>query len=115
MVTDLDAGRLHFAKEFVPSCSTYQINTALGPEENAKAIRQLFMPSFASDGGAQLQAEYYAPRTVLECTGVESSVCTAAYAARRGGTVCVIGVGKPVMNNFPFMHLSLAEVGIWLP
>jgi len=29
---------------------------------------------------------------------------------RRGGVVCVIGVGKSVMNNLPFMHISLAEV-----
>ncbi len=26
----------------------------------------------------------------------------------------VIGVGRPVMNNVPFMHLSLAEVSIHL-
>jgi len=43
---------------------------------------------------------------------VESSICTAAFAARRGGTVMVIGVGRPVVNGLPFMHLSLAEVSI---
>ncbi|KLU82195.1 hypothetical protein MAPG_01271, partial [Magnaporthiopsis poae ATCC 64411] len=53
-----------------------------------------------------------APPAVLECTGVESSVCTAAFTARRGGVVVVIGVGKEVMNNLPFMHLSLAEIDL---
>jgi hypothetical protein len=24
--------------------------------------------------------------------------------------VMVIGVGKPILNNLPFMHISLAEV-----
>lgn len=101
VITDLDSGRLTFAKEFIPNCQTYQMDRTLGTEENAKRIRKVFEAD---------QDEYKAPRTVLECTGVESSVCTAAYAVRRGGTVMVIGVGKAIMNNLPFMHLSLAEV-----
>lgn len=99
VITDLEPRRLAFAKEFLPSCKTYQINTSLDATGNAKAIRALFGDD-----------EYFAPSTVLECTGVESSVCTAAYTARRGGTVMVIGVGKSIMNNLPFMHISLAEV-----
>jgi L-iditol 2-dehydrogenase len=99
VITDLEPSRLEFAKTFVPSCITYQVNRSLNAQGNAKAIRALF--------GTE---EYFAPETVLECTGVESSVCTAAYTARRGGKVVVIGVGKAIMNNLPFMHLSLAEV-----
>lgn len=99
VITDLEPSRLAFAKEFVPSCIPYQIDGSLDAGGNAKAIRALF----GTD-------EYFAPETVLECTGVESSICTAAYAARRGGTVVVIGVGKSTINNLPFMHLSLAEV-----
>ncbi|KAE8308437.1 chaperonin 10-like protein [Aspergillus transmontanensis] len=101
VITDLDSSRLAFAKEFVPSCITYQVNRDLDAQGNAKAIRALF--------GSE---EYFAPETVLECTGVESSVCTAAFTARRGGTVVVIGVGKAVMNNLPFMHISLAEIDL---
>lgn len=100
VVTDLEPARLAFAKSFVPSCMTYQVDREKSAEENARAIRSLFGES-----------EYVAPETVLECTGVESSVCTAAYTARRGGTVMVIGVGKAIMNNLPFMHISLSEVG----
>ncbi|KAL4894914.1 alcohol dehydrogenase [Aspergillus ambiguus] len=101
VITDLDPNRLAFAKEFVPSCITYQVNRTLDAEGNAKAIRALF--------GTE---EYFAPETVLECTGVENSVVTACFTARRGGNVVVIGVGKAVMNNLPFMHISLAEIDL---
>lgn len=99
VITDLDESRLNFAKSFVPQCQTLRVNPSLGAEANACAIRRLFGSS-----------EYHAPPTVLECTGVESSVVTAAFAVRRGGTVVVIGVGRAIMNNLPFMHMSLAEV-----
>jgi len=103
VITDLEPKRLAFAKQFVPSAFTYQVDRNIDAQGNAKKIRELF--DFENVG------EYGAPETVLECTGVESSVVTAAYTARRGGTVMVIGVGREIMNNLPFMHLSLAEVG----
>lgn len=106
MITDVEPKRLAFAKEFVPGCITYQIDVKSGAEENAREIRKLY--------GADSD-EYLAPPTVLECTGVESSICTAAFAVRRGGVVCVIGVGRSVMNNLPFMHISLAEVSFLPP
>lgn len=102
VITDLEPTRLRFAKEFVPSALTYQVVRALDAQGNAKEIRRLF--DFENVG------EYGAPEVVLECTGVESSVIAAAYTARRGGTVMVIGVGRETMNNLPFMHLSLGEV-----
>lgn len=102
VITDLEPQRLAFAKKFVPTCQTYQVDRSLDAEGNAKQIRKLF--DFKTVG------EYGAPETILECTGVESSVITACYTARRGGTVMVIGVGREIMNNLPFMHLSLAEV-----
>lgn len=106
VVTDIEPKRLAFAAEFVPGCTTYRIDPGLGAEGNAAGMRKLF--------GAEGD-EYRAPPTVLECTGVESSVCTAAFAVRRGGVVCVIGVGRAVMNNLPFMHMSLAEVSVPAP
>jgi threonine dehydrogenase-like Zn-dependent dehydrogenase len=102
VITDLEPKRLDFVKKFVPSVNTYQVNRTLDAQGNAKKIRELF--DFENTG------EYGAPETVLGCTGVESSVVTAAYTARRGGTVMVIGVGREIMNNLPFMNLSLAEV-----
>lgn len=99
VITDIEPRRLAFAKEFTPSCITYQVNPDLDAEGNGNSIRALFGPE-----------EYFAPQTILECTGAEGSVCTAAYAVRRGGMIMVIGVGKSVMNNLPFMHIALAEV-----
>ncbi|KAI8948709.1 GroES-like protein [Xylaria longipes] len=101
VITDVNASRLKFAKEFVPHCQTYRIQPKLSAEENAKEIRRLYGDD-----------EYSQPASVMECTGVESSVCTAAFTVRRGGTLMVIGVGRPVMNNIPFMHLSLAEIDL---
>ena len=103
VITDLEPKRLAFAKKLVPECETYQVQRDLSNEDNAKEIRKLFGES-----------EYGCPETVLECTGVESSIITGAFAVRRGGTLMVIGVGRPVINNIPFMHMSLGEVSILL-
>jgi len=99
VITDLEPTRLAFAKEFVPSCQTYQMDRNLDAQGNAQGIRKIFG-----------EGEREAPTTILECTGVESSVITAAYTVQRGGDLMVIGVGKDIMNNLPFMHISLAEV-----
>ncbi|KAF2848577.1 sorbitol dehydrogenase-like protein [Plenodomus tracheiphilus IPT5] len=104
VITDLEPRRLAFAKTYVPSAMVYQVDRNLDARENANAIRELF--------DVESVGEYGAPESVLECTGVESSVVTAAYTARRGGTVMVIGVGREIMDNLPFMHLSLAEVDL---
>ncbi|ORY72083.1 chaperonin 10-like protein [Pseudomassariella vexata] len=101
VITDLEPKRLAFAKDFVPECVTYQVDRQLSSEENAREVRKLYG-----------EGEYEAPQTVLECTGVESSVVLAAFAVRRGGVVCVIGVGRDIMNNVPFMHVSLAEIDL---
>lgn len=63
-------------EDFVPHCQTYHVNTKLSPEENAREIRKLYGDD-----------EYSQPASVMECTGVESSVCTAAFTVRRGGTL----------------------------
>ncbi|KAI0475560.1 GroES-like protein [Xylariaceae sp. FL0804] len=101
VITDVDPERLRFAREFIPQCQTYQVKAKLSPEESAREIRELYGKD-----------EYSAPASVMECTGVENSVITAAFAVRRGGTLMIIGVGRPVMNNIPFMHLSLAEIDL---
>lgn len=98
VITDREPKRLAFAKKFVPSCQVFQVNTTLSAESNAALIRAIFGPT-----------EYEAPATILECTGVESSVVTAAHVVRTGGDVMVIGVGKDIMNNLPFMKISLSE------
>lgn len=42
VITDTDATRLEFAKQFEPNCTTYQVALDKTPEENARAIQELF-------------------------------------------------------------------------
>jgi L-iditol 2-dehydrogenase len=101
IVTDLDAGRLEFAKGFAPGCVPYQIQPGVSAQDTAMDI----LKTMQDAGGDQ-------PRVVYECTGVQGSVVTACYLPRPAGEVMVIGVGKPIMNDLPFMHMSLAEVDL---
>ena len=113
IITDIDDTRLQFAKKFVPGVQTYHINPSSMPLENAEGIRQLYGCGNRNVAtGVPAPDEHLGPGTVLECTGVESSVVTAIYSSRRGGTVMVIGVGRSSMNNLPFMHLSLSEIDL---
>jgi L-iditol 2-dehydrogenase len=105
VVTDLDAGRLEFAKTFEPRCLTHRVDVSKTARESADAVRKLF-----TDGSGSKQ-EHRMPELVLECTGVESSIVTASYTVRRGGRINFVGVSsRPSINNLPFMHLSLAEI-----
>ena len=97
VITDIDEGRLKFAKDLVPRARTYQVPRSTSPEECAKQIVELA-------SGVQ-------PAVALECTGVESSVANAIYATKFGGKVFVIGVGKPDMT-LPFMRLSTQEIDL---
>ncbi|KAI1204832.1 GroES-like protein [Annulohypoxylon truncatum] len=96
VVTDIDEGRLKFAKELVPSVITHKVER-LSAEESAKKIVESF-------GGIE-------PAIALECTGVESSVAAAVWALKFGGKVFVIGVGKNEIN-FPFMRASTREIDV---
>jgi L-iditol 2-dehydrogenase len=96
VITDIDEGRLAFAKELVPSVITFKVARST-PEESAKAIVEAF-------GGIE-------PAVALECTGVESSIAAAIWAVKFGGKVFVIGVGKNEIN-LPFMRCSVREVDL---
>lgn len=98
VVTDIDEGRLKFAKELVPSVITHKVER-LSAEESAKKIVESF-------GGIE-------PAIALECTGVESSVAAAVWALKFGGKVFIIGVGKNEIN-FPFMRASTREIDVQL-
>ncbi|KAI1090191.1 GroES-like protein [Rostrohypoxylon terebratum] len=98
VITDIDEGRLKFAKELVPSVITHKVER-LSAEESAKKIVESF-------GGIE-------PAIALECTGVESSVAAAVWALKFGGKVFIIGVGKNEIN-FPFMRASTREIDVQL-
>jgi L-iditol 2-dehydrogenase len=112
VITDVEESRLEFAQQFVPGAQIYHVKQDKTPLETAEEIREIFGCGRCRDvsKGVPAENEYDAPSTVLECTGIESSVITAAYSCRRGGVVMVVGVGRSIMNNLPFMHLSLAEI-----
>lgn len=136
VITDVDPARLAFARSFEPACRTYLVREADEPAESGRKIRALFEGGSDADrpGGVRGEhgqgtrqgnerekrrgektdaapLEYDMPQLVLECTGVESSIATAAYTVRRGGCINVVGVSPRItIDQVPFMHLSLAEI-----
>jgi L-iditol 2-dehydrogenase len=96
VITDIDEGRLQFAKDLVPSVRTHKVER-VSAEDGAKAIVSAF-------GGVE-------PAVALECTGVESSISAAIWSVKFGGKVFVIGVGKNEMQ-IPFMRLSVREIDL---
>ncbi|KKA29157.1 hypothetical protein TD95_004028 [Thielaviopsis punctulata] len=98
VITDIDEGRLKFAKDLVPEVTTHLV-TRQSAEDSAAAIVKSF-------GGIE-------PAVVMECTGAEPSIAAAIYAAKFGGKVFIIGVGKNEIN-IPFMRASTREVDIQL-
>lgn len=97
VITDIDEGRLKFAKELVPSVKTYKVERGVAPEAAAEEIVK-------ATGGLRLTV-------ALECTGVESSIASAIWSVKFGGKVFVIGVGKSEMS-LPFMRLSTQEIDL---
>ncbi|KAK5107614.1 hypothetical protein LTR62_000949 [Meristemomyces frigidus] len=113
VITDIDGAKLDFARKLVPKAQTYKIDPALTPAQASEEIRKLFGCAPRDlEKMVPSATEYNAPSTVLECTGIESSVITAAYSCRRAGLVMVVGVGRSTMHNLPFMQLSLGEIDL---
>lgn len=65
IITDLDEGRLKYAKKLVPRVHTVKVAKEDTPKDTAAKIK-------AFDGSEGI-------RCALECTGAESSVSTAIY------------------------------------
>jgi len=97
VVTDIDEGRLAFAREFCPGVRTLKVEMGDSPEQFAEKVTKL--------------GEGVEPAICMECTGVESSISGAIHAAKFGGKVFVIGVGRPEIK-IPFMRLSTREVDL---
>ena len=97
LITDIDEGRLKFAKDLVPSVKTYQVPITKSAEECAAGMVETM------DG--------IRPAIAIECTGVESSVASAIWSVKFGGKVFIIGVGKDEIK-VPFMRLSTEEIDL---
>lgn len=106
VVTDIDEGRLSFAKSLAPDVRTYKVQPGLNAEQNARGILDAL-----NDGGDGSAIDALRPRLALECTGVESSVASAIWSVKFGGKVFIIGVGKNEMT-IPFMRLSTQEIDL---
>ncbi|EON61540.1 L-iditol 2-dehydrogenase [Coniosporium apollinis CBS 100218] len=96
VITDLDENRLARAKELIPRVRTVLV----GRGDDAKALGKKVVDTLGEEA-----------KLVLECTGVEGSIHAGIYAARFGGAVFVIGVGKD-FQSIPFMHLSAKEIDL---
>lgn len=66
VITDLDEGRLAFARKMVPGVRTVKVERGVSPKDMA---------------GKVVEAMGMRPRVALECTGVESSVQSAIYVS----------------------------------
>jgi L-iditol 2-dehydrogenase len=97
VITDIDEGRLKFAKELVPSVLTHKVEFTHTPADFQSKVVALM--------------EGVEPAIAMECTGVESSINSAIQTVKFGGKVFVIGVGKNEMK-IPFMRLSTREVDL---
>jgi L-arabinitol 4-dehydrogenase len=102
VITDIDAGRLAFAREICPGVKTYQVPLTSPPTSAEKTAEEIV----SAFGGIE-------PAVAMECTGVESSVAAAIWAVKFGGKVFVIGVGKNEIA-IPFMRASVREVDVQL-
>ncbi|GAA6026606.1 hypothetical protein JCM8202_000091, partial [Rhodotorula sphaerocarpa] len=98
VMTDIDAGRLAFARKLVPQVKTVLVERGVESKGVAAQIKE----AAGLPGGIQL---------ALECTGVESSVQTAVYSCKFGGQVFIVGVGRDFIN-LPFMHMSVNEIDL---
>ncbi|CAG7915840.1 unnamed protein product [Penicillium olsonii] len=105
VITDIDEGRLAFAKSLVPEVRTYKVEIGKSAEQCADGIIN------ALNDGKGSGPDALRPKLALECTGVESSVNSAIWSVKFGGKVFVIGVGKNEMT-IPFMRLSTQEIDL---
>lgn len=97
VITDIDEGRLKFAKSIAPSVRTHLVTKDETPEIFAKNVNKL-----ADDEQIQV---------AIECTGFPSSISGAIHSCKFGGKVFVIGVGRDHMD-IPFMRLSTQEIDL---
>lgn len=97
VITDIDEGRLAFAKSLVPGVKTHLVQRGDTPDDFATKVHKLGY-------GEQ-------PVLAVECTGVESSIASAISTVKFGGKVFVIGVGRDEIK-IPFMKLSTREIDL---
>lgn len=102
VITDIDAGRLAFARRLVPSVLTHHVLP--GGSSSSSSASDLRTALLRLTDGIE-------PAIAMECTGVESSIAAAIHAVKFAGKVFVIGVGAHRIS-IPFMRLSTREIDL---
>ena len=97
VITDIDQGRLDFAKKLVPRAKTKLVKPGESKEDFAEEIKTL---AYGEESAV-----------VMECTGIESSIAGAIQIAKFGGKVFIIGVGRDEIT-VPFMRASVRELDV---
>lgn len=97
VITDIDEGRLKFAKQLAPSVRTHLVTKEETPEQFGDRIMNL--------------ADNERVNVAIECTGFGPSVSGAIHSVKFGGKVFVIGVGRDQID-IPFMRLSTQEIDL---
>ncbi|XP_062510275.1 sorbitol dehydrogenase-like [Corticium candelabrum] len=95
VITDLDSNRLQKAKEMGADCCI-QVSRDMTAKDIAVKVKE-----YLGDLATQ----------TIECTGAEPSICAGIYSTRSGGTLVLVGLGKPVVN-IPIVDASVREVDI---
>jgi D-xylulose reductase len=95
VAVDLVDWKLEFAKDF-NDASTFKPDLKAIPEQDAARLIR--------EHGLGLGAD-----AVIEATGAESSIATAVYVLRPGGSCVQTGLGKPVVS-FPILTMSEKEL-----
>jgi len=93
ILCDIAAGRLQFCKEMIP-VETLD-TTGMDARAVAEKIEEL-------NGGKKVDS-------AVDCCGIESAISAAIYCTKNGGTVCLVGMGKPNIR-VPLLDASCREV-----
>lgn len=93
IITDISPSRLNAAKE--RGADVIINTTGMDGDAITKAVME-------ANGGERVD-------NVFECCGVESATVAAIQSCKSGGTVCIIGMGKPNMK-LPIFTVGVREV-----
>mmetsp|Transcript_5992 Transcript_5992/g.18043 ORF Transcript_5992/g.18043 Transcript_5992/m.18043 type:complete len:362 (-) Transcript_5992:138-1223(-) len=101
VVTDIDDKRLAKAKEL----GAFQVVNVMGLD--AKGAAKAAVSAF----GVDYEKDEKRANAVIECSGTEQGTKTGIYASTSGGTVVLVGMGKPEFT-LPILHAEVHEIDI---
>ena len=74
-------------------------------------VRRGVTPQVAAEEIVNLFSTKCKPNISIECSGAESSLCTAIYATRPGGVMVCVGLGATEVK-MPIVHAAVHEIDI---